>query len=79
MYKTRVTAESQKYESITNIGTNPTVGGERLRAETFLSSFSGNLYEKEIKVEFLQFIRAEKEFSDINELKIQIEKDISNL
>lgn len=79
VYKTRVTAESQKYESITNIGTNPTVGGERLRAETFLSSFSGNLYEKEIKVEFLQFIRAEKEFSDINELKIQIEKDISNL
>lgn len=79
VYKTRVTAENQKYKSITNIGINPTVGKEKLRAETYISSFSGNLYEKEIKIEFLQFIRSEKTFSDIDELKMQIEKDISNL
>lgn len=38
--------------------------------------FSGNLYGKEIEVRFNKFIRDEKKFSSLDELKIQIKKDI---
>jgi len=39
-------------------------------------NFSGNLYNKKLSVEFLKFIRGEKKFKGISELKNQIKKDI---
>lgn len=79
VYKTLITTEGQTFKAITNTGINPTVGGERLRTETYIPEFNDILYGKEIKIEFIDFIRAEKKFTNIEELKAQIAKDIQKL
>lgn len=79
VYKTLAIIDNMCYNSITNIGTNPTVGGERLRTETYIRNFDDTLYGKEIKIEFLDFIRPEKIFKNIDELKKQIAEDINFL
>lgn len=79
VYKTLVTTEGKTFKAITNTGINPTVGGERLRTETYIPNFEGILYGKEIKIDFIDFIRPEKKFANIQELKAQIEKDIESL
>lgn len=79
VYKTRVFADGKSYNAITNTGTNPTVGGERLRTETYIPHESLNLYGKEIKIEFIDFIRAERKFESTDDLKKQIETDLKLL
>jgi len=46
--------------------------------EVHIPGFSGDLRGKSIKVEFLKFLREERKFSGINELRAQIEKDIQS-
>jgi len=80
VYTTRTILDGHVYKSITNIGLRPTVGADAPRSvETYLLDYIRNdgdeLYEKNIKVEFLHFIRPEKRFDDIEALKEQIQKD----
>ena len=79
VYKTSATVDDEIFRAITNIGTNPTVCDKSLRAETYIPDFSGDLYGKEIKVEFLDFIRSEKKFDSIGELTEQIRKDLTKI
>lgn len=76
VYKTIVTVNGIKMPAITNVGVNPTVGGEKMRSETYIHNFSEDIYGKEIRIEFIDFIRKEKKFSNLDELKMQIAKDI---
>ena len=78
VYKTSVTVEDKKYKSITNIGLCPTVrSGSMVTAETHIFDFEKDIYGDNIKVEFEKFIRYEKKFDNIEELKRQIALDIS--
>ena len=66
--------------SISNIGTRPTVSGDSINLETHIidlnnKDFDINLYGKRIKVELLEFLRSEKKFNSLSELKKQIEFD----
>ncbi len=79
VYKTQISIDGIIYKAITNAGINPTVGGERLRTETYIPAFEGNLYGKEIEIEFIDFLRPEIKFKSINELKNQIQNDIENI
>ena len=79
VYKTLVTVDNKSFTAITNCGTNPTVHDKSLRAETHIPDFSGDLYGKEIRIEFLEFIRPEIRFKDIDELKNQISKDLEKI
>lgn len=79
VYKTLVTADGKCYDAITNVGTNPTVCDKTLRAETYIPDFDGNLYGRELKIEFIDFIRPEIKFDSIEELKEQIKKDLNEL
>ena len=77
VYSTVTLIDNKTYNSITNIGVKPTVEKDiKPLAETHILDFSGNLYGKEIEVRFNKFIRDEKKFSSLDELKIQIKKDI---
>jgi len=79
VYKTRTFVDEAEYSSVTNVGINPTVAKESLRAETYIGGYSGELYGKEIRIEFDAFIREERKFEDIEALKAQISEDIRHV
>ena len=64
------------YRGIANLGYRPTFNQKKILLEVNLFNFSGNLYNKKLSVEFLKFIRGEKKFIGIDELRSQIKKDI---
>ena len=77
VYATKVKLGDKEYNSITNIGANPTVNADnKITVETHIIDFSGDIYEKKITVEFIKKIRDEKKFDSLEELKHQIQKDI---
>ncbi len=77
VYATRVITDGYEYPSITNIGENPTVNKNgNTTVETNIIGFDGDIYGKEITVEFAERIRDEKKFADLTELKKQINSDI---
>jgi riboflavin kinase/FMN adenylyltransferase len=74
-----VRGEAHKYRAVVNIGINKTfVTGEApLKFEVHILDWTKDLYGKLLTVELLHYIRPEKKFSGLEELKLQIEKDIS--
>ena len=68
---------SAPYKGVANIGTNPTVGNDHLSLEVHLLDFQGNLYDQPLVISFLSFLREEKKFDSLEELRNQIKKDIS--
>ena len=63
-------------KGIANIGFRPTFNGQSLLLETNIFGINKNLYNKVINVHFKKFIRKEKKFQNIEELKKQIKIDI---
>ena len=63
-------------KGIANLGYRPTFNQKKILLEVHLFNFSGNLYYKHISVDFLKFIRKEKKFKNINELRSQIKIDL---
>jgi len=72
VYVTKTFYNGNLYESITNIGMNPTFGGKKKTVESFIFDFNEDLYGKEIVVCFYKFIRSEKKFNSLSELRNQI-------
>ena len=75
VYACRVDFEGKSYPAVTNIGTRPTVSGTGVTVESHLLDFTGDLYGKEIRVTFYEFLRPEKKFPNLFFLKEQIEND----
>jgi riboflavin kinase/FMN adenylyltransferase len=76
-YSGSICIDGALYRTVTNIGIKPTIEGERRPlAETHILGFSGDLYGKDISVELRSFLRSEKKFSSLDELKAQIAEDI---
>jgi riboflavin kinase/FMN adenylyltransferase len=76
IYATITQVDGKRFPSATNIGIRPTFGeGEKI-VETHLLNYMGDLYGKEIRVEFVQKLRDEQRFPSSEELKIQIERDV---
>jgi riboflavin kinase/FMN adenylyltransferase len=74
--RVRIEGESIYRNAVTNIGIRPTVNGSgAVSVESYILDYEGNLYGKRLRLEFIDFIRPERKFSDINELKEQINKD----
>lgn len=68
----------KQFGGITNIGYKPTVGGEEfIGIETYLFHCNENLYGRKSKVYFLEFLRPERKFDTIEELKGQLKTDIA--
>ncbi len=67
------------YKSFTNIGMRPTWRVETPLAETHLFGFDGDLYGETIRIELVRYIREEKIFSSVNELKEQLNYDKSSI
>ena len=65
-----------KLKGIANLGYRPTFNQKKILLEVNIFNFTGNLYNKKITVEFKKFIRDEKKFEGVNQLKHQIKKDL---
>jgi riboflavin kinase/FMN adenylyltransferase len=76
VYYSRTLVAGRWYQGISNIGIKPTVGGTAVGLETYLFDCTLDLYGQEARVELLSFRRPEEKFSDINELKEQMDRDI---
>ena len=74
--KAKLTNSSKIIKGIANLGYRPTFNGKKILLETHLFNFSGNIYNKDLTVEFLKFIRKEKKFKNINQLRKQIRIDL---
>ena len=77
VYLTKTIIDDVEYLGITNIGVKPTISGEETKGiETHLFDYEGDLYDRELLVEFFDFVRPEKKFDSLEELKQQLIKDV---
>ena len=63
-------------KGIANLGYRPTFNQKKILLEVHIFNFSGNLYNKYLSVEFIKFIRKEKKFKNVNQLRKQIQSDL---
>lgn len=69
--------DGEIHQAVANIGYNPTFGNDVLSVEVHVMDFSADLYERTLKVHFVQRLRGERKFSGLDELKAQIGKDVA--
>lgn len=75
VYNTAVEIDGRLYPAVTNIGRCPTFGEQELHLEAYILDFSGDLYDRELRVYLLDFIREERTFESVSELQKQIAYD----
>ena len=81
VYFCEVNANDNKYYGVTNIGIKPTIEkktAQKLSVEVNIFNFNNNIYEKEILISLIKFIRDEIHFENLNQLVNQINIDIEN-
>ena len=79
VYYSRTQIGEKEYKSITNIGEKPTVSNaKQIGVETYLYEFDKDVYGKNAIVKLLEFKRPEQKFADLEELKVQMLKDIND-
>ncbi len=77
VYVTECTVDGVGYRGVTNVGVHPTVDeGAPVNCETFLLDFSGEIYGKTVTVSFLHYLRPERRFDSLEELRLQIQADV---
>lgn len=67
--------DGKRYYAVTNVGKRPTVGGGSVTVEPWLLDFSGDLYGKDLTLEFHSFLRPEQKFASLEELQEEIRKN----
>ena len=77
VYAVKVRVGEGLYDGACNIGTNPTFQNERLSLEVFLFDFEGDLYGREVSLFFLDRLRGERRFPDLEALKAAIAADVA--
>jgi len=80
VYATKVYLEDEiGHIGVTNIGMRPTVDNSgKITAETHILDYQGNLYGRQVRIEFHARLRPEIKFSSIDQLKAQIQEDCDN-
>ncbi len=76
VYSVKIKIGKKLKKGIANIGYRPTFSGKSILLEVNIFGINSNLYKRMIIVNFIKFIRKEKKFKNINELRSQIGKDI---
>jgi len=66
----------ESLKAIANLGYRPTFNQKKILLEVHIFNFSGNLYNKYLSIDFTKFIRKEKKFKDVNQLRKQIQSDL---
>lgn len=75
VYASLVEVGGVRYLAMSNLGRNPSVGGQPRHLETHLFGFEGSLYGREVRVVLLRKVRDERRFDTVEELRAQIARD----
>jgi riboflavin kinase/FMN adenylyltransferase len=75
VYATTLTVDGAVRPGLTNIGVRPTFGESDVTVETHLLGYAGDLYGKTVRLSFVQRLRDERRFGDVDALRAQIEAD----
>lgn len=67
--------DGERYPAVTNLGTRPTVEGSGITVEPWILDYSGDLYGREIILEFHYFLRPEMKFPSLEDLKAEIHRN----
>ncbi len=78
VYATRVLYNNRLYNSVTNIGNRPTFDGKEKSIETYIFDFKEDIYNREIRLYFVDYIRGERRFENKYMLAKQMEIDVEN-
>lgn len=80
VYSATAVFDNTKHQALVNIGFNPTTKSAQQRTiEAHLINFNGDLYDKSVRIELEHFIREDRTFNSLDQLKQQIENDIKTL
>ncbi|MGC8924597.1 MAG: bifunctional riboflavin kinase/FAD synthetase [Calditerrivibrio sp.] len=76
VYATLIDIDGKIYPCVTNVGIRPTIPGKNeLRIESFIFDFYDDIYNKNVELFFVQFIRDEMKFENFDDLKNRIAID----
>ena len=75
VYYSRAEVDGTLYDAMSNLGSNPSVGGAVRHLETHIFGFGGSLYGRTLRVELVRKVRDERRFATIGELRAQIARD----
>ena len=67
--------DGKLYTGVTNVGRCPTIAEREVHAETLIADFDGDLYGRTIRIFFLGYLREEKKYDSVEQLREQIYKD----
>lgn len=75
VYACRAVIAGMSYPAVTNIGTRPTVSGAGVTVEPWILDYQGDLYDREITLEFHKFLRPEEKFPTLEALQAEIRRN----
>lgn len=76
VYAVKVHHKGNSYKGMMNVGVKPTIGENKgISIEVNIFDFEGELYDEHLKVELIDFIRDEKKFASLEDLKQQLGED----
>ncbi|MFR9619968.1 MAG: riboflavin kinase [Rikenellaceae bacterium] len=79
VYRSRVEVDGRLYWGVTNVGSNPTVGGGERHVESYILDFDRDIYGEHIRVELCELMRSEQRFESVEALQTQVLSDISRV
>jgi len=75
VYAVRVLVNNEWKSGAMNVGYRPTVNGTHHTIEVYIFDFSSDLYDQEITVQFIEFIREERKFETLDLMVEEIRRD----
>ena len=78
VYRGLVEVEGRSYPAVVNVGVRPTFGETTVAVEAHLLDFSGDLYGRWVRLDFLERLREEMRFPSVDDLKAQVMRDIAS-
>ena len=79
IYASSCKIDGVTYRAVSNVGLRPTVeDSDRINCETHIIGYSGDLYGRELRVEFFARLRGERKFASVEELQAAINGDVAH-
>ena len=79
VYAGQVVVDRRRYDAAASIGCKVTFDGENVLVEAHLLDFSGDLYDKTVRLELIDWVRGQKDFGSADVLRDHIATDVADI